>query len=243
MGKLIDLTGRRFGRLTVKYRGENDKWGLSRWWCECDCDNKLVLINSAYLRDGTTQSCGCYNKEVVSRMKKKYNSYDLSGEYGVGLTCNKEEFYFDLEDYDKIKNYCWRIDRKGYVVSSVSDEAPVRMHRLLFNIKDDRIIDHINRNPSDNRKENLRITDNAHNRMNMSLMSTNTSGVTGVSFYKNENKWSAEIYCNNKHIHLGRFISFEDAVKARLEAEVKYYGEFAPQQHLYEQYGIDTTIG
>ena len=48
-------------------------------------------------------------------MHKKYNTYDLTGEYGIGYTSKDEEFYFDLEDYDKIKDYCWRITMQGYV--------------------------------------------------------------------------------------------------------------------------------
>ena len=46
---------------------------------------------------------------------KQYNNYDLSGEYGIGYLFNGEEFYFGLEDYDKIKNYCWYKDSGGYI--------------------------------------------------------------------------------------------------------------------------------
>ena len=42
----------------------------------------------------------------MSETFKKYNTYDLSGEYGIGYTSKGEEFYFDLDDYDKIKDYC-----------------------------------------------------------------------------------------------------------------------------------------
>jgi hypothetical protein len=72
--------------------------------------------------------------------------------------------------------------------------------------------------------------------MNINIQSNNTSGITGV--YWNKEKWNAIIIKNRKRIYLGSFINKDDAIKARLEAEKKYFGEFAPQKHLYEQYGI-----
>lgn len=47
---------------------------------------------------------------------------------------------------------------------------------------------------------------------------------------------------NNKTKYLGSFKNKEGAIKARLEAEAKYFGEFAPQKHLFEQYGIKIDI-
>ena len=58
----------------------------------------------------------------------------------------------------------------------------------------------------------------------MSLDPNNTSGKSGVSWYTQNQKWSAEIHVENQHIRLGMFSSFEAAVKAREEAELKYYG-------------------
>ena len=49
----------------------------------------------------------------------------------------------------------------------------------------------------------------------------------------------ARIVLNKKDIYLGRYSNKEDAMKARFEAEIKYFGEFAPQRHLFEQYGIN----
>lgn len=60
--KFIDLTGERYGRLTVLQQAEN-KCGHTAWTCLCDC-GKLSVIKGGSLRDGRTQSCGCLNKEV-----------------------------------------------------------------------------------------------------------------------------------------------------------------------------------
>lgn len=58
MGKFIDLTGQKFGKLTVdKYVGK-DKWGHSRWSCKCDCENETIVLGKN-LKRGNVKSCGC----------------------------------------------------------------------------------------------------------------------------------------------------------------------------------------
>ena len=52
---------------------------------------------------------------------KKYNTYDLSGEYGIGYTTKGEKFLFDLEDYEKIKDYCWCVDKTDTVVQEMTN--------------------------------------------------------------------------------------------------------------------------
>lgn len=102
------------------------------------------------------------------------------------------------------------------------------MHRLVMNITDNNFdVDHIKHILYDNRKEELRIcrhSDNIHNHVNHNH---NTSGVSGVYFESSTNKWRASIKYLNKTIHLGRFIDFDNAVKARKAAEEKYFGEYS----------------
>jgi len=83
-------------------------------------------------------------------------------------------------------------------------------------------IDHINGDPSDNRIKNLRVVSNAENGKNQKRHCKNTSGCTGVYWYKASSKWQAEIMVDGRHIHLGYFTDFEDAVSARKRAERKY---------------------
>src|SRR5574344_527323 len=109
----VDLTNQRFGRLLVLSKYDVVGKGETRWLCQCDCGNKCVVSRGG-LKGGKTQSCGCLQKERASEIKRKYNTYDLSGEYGIGYTSKGEEFYFDLEDYDKIKDYCWCLNDQDY---------------------------------------------------------------------------------------------------------------------------------
>lgn len=173
------------------------------------------------------------------------NKYDLTGDYGVGFTSNtNREFYFDLEDYEVIKKYYWYEHHNGNGYGIVAAQNPdthkkIKMHQLLgFDG-----YDHTNRNPMDNRKVNLREATRQENNQNHSIASNNTSGIIGVSFDKNRNKWSAGIAVDGKWMWLGRYSSKRDAIIARLNAEQKYYKNFAPQRHLFDEYCIDVTTG
>lgn len=166
---------------------------------------------------------------------KKTNIYDLCGIYGIGWTSNtNEKFYFDLEDYDKIKDYCWIKGKNGYVVAHI-DGKNQTMHSIICNYSN---TDHKNRNRLDNRKENLRQATTQQQAQNRSVQSNNTSGVTGVYYRKERNAWFAQITINGKTKTIKYSHDKNEAIKARLEAEAKYFKEFAPQKHLFEQYGI-----
>ena len=56
------------------------------------------------------------------------------------------------------------------------------------------------------------------------MQKNNTSGVVGVSYAKDRNKWASQIKVNNKTISLGHFLKKEDAIKVRKEAELLYFG-------------------
>lgn len=185
-----DLTGQKFGRLTVIKQIDDyiDPQGnhRARWLCQCDCKNHtMVKVVDSRLKNGRTQSCGCLARELASARRKKENEFDLSGEYGIGWTTNtNKKFYFDLEDYDKIKKYCWieRINKTtgGHWLAAKINNKSVKMFHLL-GFKG---YDHRNRNPLDNRKENLRIATAAENSRNSSVPKNNTSGFIGVSWAK-----------------------------------------------------------
>lgn len=234
MGKFKDLTGQRFGRLTVIKRVEDyvtpSGYRMVQWLCKCDCENDTIVAGKRLTKKNGTKSCGCFARENMSKLKKKYNTYELTGEFGIGYTAKGEEFWFDLEDYDKIKDFCWCKNKKGYVVSTDSKtRKTVLLHRIITDCPDNLVPDHIHGKETryDNRKSNLRIATTQQNGMNSALSENNTSGVTGVKWHSRDNVWESCITVNYKRIYLGRFIKFEDAVKARKEAEEKYFGKFS----------------
>ena len=166
----------------------------------------------------------------------------MSGKYGIGWTNNtNKEFYFDLEDYDLIKDYCWCEDIGSNGYSSIRAKIPntTKNTIMAWLIMGEKFYDHINRNPFDNRKNNLRKATLCENARNHDISKRNTSGFIGVVWSKTNNKWRSRITVNGQRITLGFFENKEDAIVARLQAEFKYYGEFAPQRHLFEQYKIN----
>lgn len=205
------------------------------WNCLCECGNFITRSSQSLnfaIRNNSMSSCGCYKKERIMNLNKQLNTYDLSGQYGIGWTNNtNEEFYFDLEDYDKIKNYCWSVSKSGYVYTKILNKGKpysLYLHRCIFNNLDSKFdVDHINHNKRDNRKNNLRICEHIKNCLNSTKRKDNTSGVKGVSYRKDRNKWRAEIYVNRKYLYLGSYDKFEDAVNARIKAENQYHKQFS----------------
>lgn len=72
MGKLIDLTGQRFGQLTVLERAENGNHKQPRWKCRCDCGKETIVFGHL-LRNGNTKSCGCFSRELHGTLMKRSN--------------------------------------------------------------------------------------------------------------------------------------------------------------------------
>lgn len=112
------------------------------------------------------------------------------------------------------------------------DGVAYRAHRLaIFYVTGEmppEDVDHKSRIRLENRFSNLRNATRQQNTSNRSLTRKNTSGVVGVHYDKNRNKWAARIKVNGRAINLGRFDDFEQAVKVRKEAEIQNFGAFAP---------------
>lgn len=246
---LIDLVGMKFGRLLVIKRADEDYMykGVKpypRWECLCDCGN-TTIVKGDDLRSGRTKSCGCYLRDTMSEIgktNKQYNDHEECDNY-IKLFDKNNTILVDIEDYDKIKDIYWSIGQKGYV-TGYNQGKRVQLHRFITDCPSDLKVDHIGGEKTrwDNRKSNLRISTDAQNDMNKKLAKNNTSGVTGVVWNKQEQKWTARIGVNGKRIFLGYYINFEDAVKARKEAEEKYFGEWSydNSQRLYkEKNGVD----
>lgn len=253
MAKCIDMTGWVMAehgvpdsRLTVVERAQDHVNASGRktimWKCKCSCgSSKEVITSASNLNSGNTLSCGCLNKELIQQRFHKTNQYNLLQEYGIGYSSNtNEEFYFSLDDYDLIKDYCWCKIKTGYLMAYDNQHKKnIFIHRLIMGAQDLFFVDHINHNKMDNRRDNLRLCTKQENANNSTLSVCNTSGVTGVFYDKNKNSWIAYIQSDKyttKYVYHGQ--SKEEAIKARLQAEIKYYSEFAPQKHLFQQYGI-----
>ena len=160
------------------------------------------------------------------RFKPNGNIFVTDAEYIYCFSISGELLFFtNLDVASKIAPLHWCKMANGYSSTHING-TQITAHRYITNADKGEIVDHKNRNKKDNTVSNLRICDKSQNAYNSKIRSDNTSGHTGVWYKKETQKWVAEIKNKYKKIHLGCFAKKSDAIKARLEAEKKYAGEF-----------------
>lgn len=240
MSYAVDLTGKRFGRLLVVSRNKQKQDDYLKqtgnnkafWNCKCDCGNTVVVSGSSLKnRISPTRSCGCLQKEAIHRQKNTKSitwSMDESNNTVVGTDSHGHKFKIDADDYEKVKDYCWRVTNKGYVVANARNGSNryVWIHRIIMGAEEDQFVDHKNWDKADNRKVNLRIATKAQNCTNIDLKKNNTTGYTGVTRTRN-GRYLARITANGTRHYIGTYDSFSDAVKARHDAEIRLHGEWS----------------
>jgi len=144
-----------------------------------------------------------------------------------------DECYIDIEDIKTISPYRWFKRKDNRVVSNVSSlnlgVSHIRLHNLIMGISTDSEfeVDHIDKNPLNNRKDNLRVVNKSNNLMNRGIQINNSTGVCGVVSrdHNNTSPWIPQIKINRKMIRLGTRYSFDEAVKIRLIEESKLFKE------------------
>lgn len=143
----------------------------------------------------------------------------MSKTFAIGDT----EITIDEEDWIKISPINWYID-DNRVHGKVNGEW-WKLHNFILNSRE--LIDHKDRNGYNNQKSNLRLATKSENAMNSKLRVDNSSGIKGISWSEEKQKWHAYINLNGKRKFLGYFINIEDAVKVRLKNEIEQFNEFA----------------
>lgn len=120
------------------------------------------------------------------------------------------------------------INSSGYRVITFKGKK-LHAHRLVWlwhNETLPKMVDHINRDPKDNRIENLRASDYVTNAYNSKLKADNKSGVKGVSWCNTFQRWVVQMYANKKKV-TGRFKTLPEAAAFAHETRKALHGEFA----------------
>lgn len=228
MGRFDNLTGKRFGHLTVLKRDEKSD-GKPRWLCRCDCGNEKV-VSSDSLRRGRVKSCGCYRRKFIGAIAQRgTNEYRIeNGKVFVKLPNTDMEMITDQDIWERAKKYHWCFNCHYYAIGWINElKRQVMFHVFAFpDCPVGMVHDHIDGNGLNNTRENIRFVSQSDNCKNRSLSSRNSSGCTGVCWRKDKQKWRAYITVGRKTIHLGYFLDEKDAISARGKAEVKYFGEY-----------------
>ena len=140
-GQFKDETGNKHGRLLVLSRAKNIRERGAQWTCLCDCGN-TVVVRGRHLRYGTTQSCGCLQRDLLSAKRRDKNSNWKGG------------FYVTKGGYVHIyrPNHP-HINNTGYVYEHI-----VVMEKMIgCAIPKGAVIHHCNGDKTDNRPYNLRL--------------------------------------------------------------------------------------
>lgn len=251
MAKKKDLTGLKYGRLTVirEGNGRRTSSGVRRvtWICQCSCGN-VIETTAVNLTNGDTKSCGCLKSDITAernRTARQPNKYDLdSYDYGIGWTGNGTEFKFSKSDYELIYPYRWNINPKwNYIAAHEIDNhsQAVYLHRLIMGVHGldykEIQVDHLNGDPTDCRRENLRICTSHDNAKNKSIYKNNKTGVQGVYWDTTKQRYIATAYDNNHKQVAFAFKNLSDAIKKRKELENLYYGEYTREKSLQQVNG------
>lgn len=128
----------------------------------------------------------------------------------------------DDEDYERLLQWKWHYHKEGYALNS----AIGLMHRMIINVPEGMLPDHINGNGLDNRKENLRVVTPAQNTWNTKKASGTRSQHKGVSWHKRKGLWQAQIMKEGYAFHLGYFKDEIDAAQAYIETKKMLHGEY-----------------
>ena len=146
------------------------------------------------------------------------------------MALNGQEASVSDDDFELVSQFRWSASRKksgkgGYYFLTKKDRKTLYMHRLVMGAVAGQEIDHINGDPSDNRRENLRFCTRGQNSANRSY--SPKSGFRGVYKQPYGNTWQVKICANRKFIRGGNFRDPIEAAKKYDELAVELFGQFA----------------
>jgi HNH endonuclease len=233
---LTEYTGiKRIGTKYISNLGDKELYFNSPYKAAIYRDNFIVKHNKkARLNFPENHLNYLKNSKVKTLYKNVNDSIDI-----VQLIINSSPDSYvtiDRSDYDSIKQYTFNIDKKGRVNSS-NQYNTISLNRLIMNENNPHIyIDHIDRNPSNNTRSNLRRSDALKNSQNKSKSKNKSSKYVGVSYEQSKQKWRASLHVDGKTTLIGRFDSEEESAIER----DKYILKFLPDSH-FPLSGLDLS--
>lgn len=206
--------------------------GSSVYFCKCKCDcGKEVTVRTLHLLNHHTTSCGCQSsKNFIGEFNKKSNKYIFEKDRIIIIDNSGHSFQISPQDYNKVSLFYWfgryKKKGKGLYAYTESNGKTIPLHRFIMGAKEKQIVDHINRNTTDNRRENLRFAttaDNTHNRINFNY-----------TYDKARKKYQVfiktSVHCFRKRVN-----TEEEAHRLAYLKRREFYKEFAWDWHLTEE--------
>lgn len=202
--KKLDLTGQRYGKLTVQSRAPNIGRDTA-WLCKCDCGSERV-VRTAALRKGEVRSCGC---DTSAQFLEGTKRYDLTGQRFGKLVA--------IRPLPKRGN-----DYRWLCRCDCGNETEV----VVANLRNGHTRSCGCESGGGLSAIHLVDGTNVEQIRSKKIRTNNNSGVTGVHWRKKEQRWAAALCFKGQRYFLGLYDSFADAVEVRKEAEQRYFGTF-----------------
>lgn len=238
----IDLTGRRFGRLTVVALSLKSTGKRTYWLCQCDCGNSCEPRADALKPEtgsGIAHSCGCLQREIVSQkgrssvsLKPPFSAVELRDRLSYNPRTGVFLWTGRGLPYAYADKEAGSIEAEGYRVITI-DGRSYKAHLLAWYYMTGEWptdqIDHRDAVRSNNTWENLRPATNQMNQFNRGPNKNNRSGLKGVfrASCNRKRPWMAKIAKDGIKFHLGYFETAEAASAAYHAKAVQLAGEFA----------------
>lgn len=202
------------------------------------CSKHMHQLNKyGYVLDNNPRTNNDLNDYEIHNGLVYFNVYNQKNEY-------IDFFFIDLEDIEKVKYHKWRKSHEHFITGQPANKQQKELSWVILGLEKgfDKVVDHIDGNPRNNTKSNLRICAQSQNVLNKSFMSNNTSGFIGVSYSKDRNRYDPEIRYNNIRCHLGYKKTLEEAVYARYIAEEVVFGAFANEEEHNRKYEFSKNL-
>lgn len=220
MGKFVDLTGQRFGRLVVLSRGEDyispSGKHTARWLCRCDCGKELLVLRNSLSRG--QQSCGCAQRDSAAAMAE-----DLTGQRFGRLVALRRA---------PLPAVGANRERNGWLCQcDCGNQVVVRTRCLKSGDTQSCGCLH-----AEYARATVAEKVGQSGGTTISLLAkkdankNSKTGVRGVHWRARENRFIARIGLYGDDIALGRYDTLEDAAKARKAAENELYGPILDAQ-------------
>lgn len=186
----------------------------------------------------------------IQRTNNDLNDYEIKGDLVYFNLYNQKnekvgQFFIDLDDIEKVKYKKWRLSHNHVVTGQPAkgEQRDLAHIVLSIDVRNTKIVvDHIDGNPFNNTKANLRTCTQSENSLNKSFIGNNTSGFIGVSYRKDRGTYDPEIRKGYVRCHLGNTKSFEDAVYKRYYAEQLLFGKYANQAEQNKKYEFTKNL-
>lgn len=154
------------------------------------------------------------------------NSYEIHEDFVVVNVIKKGVEYaviVDKEDFPVISSFdgTWHLNNRGYISRTLKGKRE-SIHRVIMKPQRNLVVDHIDGNRLNNKKENLRIITRGQNSQNIKSNKRSKTGIRGVSYDSRWSKWRARMTVDGKEINLGTYDSVEEAEKAAIAGRSKY---------------------